>query len=52
MDLPYRYAFKLGIDSFPGGNEEIIRLKNELGPMDKEEKWVAIVFALTAFFAG
>jgi len=44
-----RYAFKLGIEAFPGGNDEIIRLKNELGPMGKEEKWVAAVFALTAF---
>ncbi len=44
-----RYAFKLGIDSFPGGNEEIVRLKNELGSIGKEEKWVAVVFALTAF---
>ena len=44
-----RYAFKLEIEAFPGGNDEIIRLKNELGPMGKEEKWVAAVFALTAF---
>lgn len=44
-----RYAFKLEIEAFPGGNDEIIRLKNELEPMGKEEKWVAIVFALTAF---
>ena len=44
-----RYAFKLGIEAFPGGNDEIIRFKNELGPMGKEEKWVAAVFALTAF---
>ena len=32
-----RYAFKLGIDSFPGGNEEIVRLKNELGSRQRRK---------------
>ncbi len=43
-----RVAFNLRITEFPGGREEIIRLKSELGPMKKGEITVAAVFALTA----
>lgn len=43
-----RFAFKLEINEVPGGAEEIKRLKENLGPMSYEEKWVAIVFAVTA----
>jgi sodium-dependent dicarboxylate transporter 2/3/5 len=45
--VSYAYNFK-GIQ-FPGGKEEISRLKKELGPITKEEKYVLIVFSLTAF---
>jgi sodium-dependent dicarboxylate transporter 2/3/5 len=43
-----KVAFKLSIQEFPGGAEEIRRLKAELGPMKEGEKVVAVVFALTA----
>jgi sodium-dependent dicarboxylate transporter 2/3/5 len=43
-----RVAFKLRIQEFPGGREEILRLKSELGPMKKGEVIVAIIFGLTA----
>jgi len=45
-----RVAFKFQMNEFPGGLEEINRLKSELGPMKYEEKVVAVVFAFTAFF--
>lgn len=44
-----KYAFNFKGASFPGGKEEINRLKNELGPISKEEKYVLIVFVLTTF---
>ena len=44
-----KYAFNFNGESFPGGKEEINRLKNELGPITREEKYVLIVFALTTF---
>lgn len=43
-----KMAFKLRVKEFPGGKEEILRLKKELGPMKQGEKTVAIIFALTA----
>ena len=44
-----RYAFQLKMKVFPGGIMEIKRLKDALGPIGYEEKWVALVFGLTAF---
>jgi sodium-dependent dicarboxylate transporter 2/3/5 len=44
-----KYAFKFRGANFPGGKEEINRLKKELGPISKEEKYVLAVFSLTAF---
>lgn len=44
-----QYAFNFKGAKFPGGKEEINRLKNELGPITKEEKYVLVVFLLTAF---
>ena len=44
-----RSAFKFTQTEFPGGKKEILRLKNELGPVSYEERWVSIVFALAAF---
>lgn len=44
-----RHAFDLPINEFPGGREKILQLKNNLGKMGKEEKWVAVVFGFTAF---
>ena len=41
-------AFKFELQTFPGGKEEIQRLKNELGLIKYEEKIVLIVFILTA----
>ncbi len=43
-----RVAFKIKMQEFPGGLEEISRLKKELGPMCQEEKIVSIVFASMA----
>ena len=43
-----RLAFKFKQTEFPGGKKEIIRLKNNLGPISYEERWIAIVFALAA----
>lgn len=45
-----KYAFKFDKQEFPGGREEIHRLKNALGKTGKQEKRVLIVFVLTAFF--
>lgn len=42
------HAFKFKEKSFPGGKEEIIRLKKEMGPMSYEEVMVTVVFILTA----
>lgn len=44
-----KYAFKLKTNEFPGGKKEIGRLLKELGKLGKEEKYVLIVFILTAF---
>jgi sodium-dependent dicarboxylate transporter 2/3/5 len=44
-----KYAFKFEGANFPGGKDEINRLKKELGPISKEEKYVLAVFSLTAF---
>lgn len=41
-----RFAFKIKIQSFPGGRNEINRLKKELGKMSHEEKLVAVVFVM------
>lgn len=43
-----KVAFKIKLQEFPGGREEILRLRNNLGPMGKEEKIVSVVFACTA----
>ncbi len=40
------WAFSFKQKSFPGGREEISRLKNELGKISYEQKIVAIVFVL------
>jgi sodium-dependent dicarboxylate transporter 2/3/5 len=44
-----RYAFKFKQIEFPGGLDEIKRLKKELGPISYEERWVAFVFVMAAF---
>ena len=44
-----RRAFKFKQTEFPGGKKEILRLKNDLGPISYEERWVAVVFSLAAF---
>jgi len=44
-----RYAFKFKQTEFPGGLDEIKRLKKELGPISYEERWVAFVFVMAAF---
>jgi sodium-dependent dicarboxylate transporter 2/3/5 len=43
-----RFAFQFKQKAFPGGQEEIDRLKKNLGPMSYEEKMVALVFGLAA----
>ena len=44
-----RLAFKFKQTEFPGGKKEINRLKNKLGPISYEERWVGVVFSLAAF---
>ncbi|MFT7054874.1 MAG: sodium-dependent dicarboxylate transporter 2/3/5, partial [Roseivirga sp.] len=44
-----KYAFKLKKAEFPGGKLEINRLLKELGKLSKEEKYVLVVFIVTAF---
>lgn len=44
------FAFKFKQNEFPGGIEEIDRLKDSLGKIGKQEKRVLAVFILTAFF--
>ena len=39
-----RLAFKFKQTEFPGGKKEINRLKNKLGPISYEERWVGVVF--------
>ena len=41
-------AFKFEQNEFPGGKDEINRLKNNLGKMSVEEKRVGIIFFVTA----
>ena len=43
-----RIAFKIKMQEFPGGKEEILRLRSELGEMTRGEVIVSIVFAITA----
>lgn len=43
-----RFAFKIKMQSFPGGTAEIQRLKDALGPISKNEIRVSIIFGLTA----
>ncbi len=43
------FAFSFKKNEFPGGKEEILKLKQELGPISYEEKMVGVIFALTAF---
>lgn len=43
-----KFAFPLKITEYPGGHKEIKRLKDELGPMSKQEKMVLLVFVSTA----
>lgn len=42
------YAFKLPIQDFSRGKEEILKQKNTLGPISEEEKKVLLVFIITA----
>ncbi|MGJ8593080.1 MAG: SLC13 family permease [Aquaticitalea sp.] len=44
------YAFKFKQKEFPGGKQEIKRLRTALGQVSYEEKAVAVVFGMTAFF--
>ncbi|MCK7591183.1 SLC13 family permease [Subsaxibacter sp. CAU 1640] len=44
------YAFSFKQKEFPGGKQEIMRLKCALGKVSYEEKMVALVFGTTAFF--
>lgn len=44
-----RYAFTFKQLEFPGGREEIQRLKKGLGKISYEEKIIALVFGATAF---
>ncbi|NVK83231.1 MAG: DASS family sodium-coupled anion symporter [Cytophagia bacterium] len=44
-----KYAFKLKTHEFPGGRKEISLLLKELGKLGREEKYVLIVFVITAF---
>lgn len=43
-----RSAFKFKQTEFPGGEKEILRLKNNLGPISYEERWIGVVFSLAA----
>jgi len=44
-----KFAFNIKMQEFPGGAEEISRLKEDLGPMSSGEKIVSLVFFCTAF---
>ncbi|MEZ4802804.1 MAG: SLC13 family permease [Gelidibacter sp.] len=44
------YAFSFTQKEFPGGKEEIKRLRTALGRISYEEKLVSLVFGTTAFF--
>ena len=43
-----RIAFTFERGAFPGGREEVQRLLRQLGPMQREERAVAVVFVTTA----
>ncbi|WP_461532819.1 SLC13 family permease [Sinomicrobium sp.] len=43
-----RYAFDFRGISFPGGREEVLRMKRELGKISYEEKAVLVVFSITS----
>lgn len=43
-----RVAFKIDMQEFPGGAQEIRRLRASLGPMSTEEKIVSAIFFCTA----
>ena len=43
------FAFSFKKNEFPGGKEEILKLKQDLGPISYEEKMVGLIFTLTAF---
>lgn len=45
-----RFAFRMSISGLPGGQAMIRKERQSLGPMSPEEKAVACVFALSAFF--
>lgn len=45
-----KIAFKSKNEKFPGGQQEIAKLLEELGPIGKEEKIILSVFIMTAFF--
>lgn len=44
-----KFAFNFKQKEFPGGKQEINRLLTALGPMKREEKYVTVIFVLTAF---
>jgi len=44
-----RIGFTFKSKEFPGGRQEILRLKKELGPISFEERQISIVFTLAAF---
>ncbi|MEO1450904.1 MAG: DASS family sodium-coupled anion symporter, partial [Bacteroidota bacterium] len=43
-----KVAFRFPKAEFPGGKAEIQRLRHSLGPISSEEKWVLLIFVLTA----
>lgn len=43
-----RFAFNFGQQRFPGGQEEIDRLRTALGPWGREERAVCVIFVVTA----
>lgn len=43
-----RFSFHLGNLSFPGGQKEISAQLQKLGKMKREEKWILLIFTLTA----
>jgi sodium-dependent dicarboxylate transporter 2/3/5 len=45
-----RWSFKIDIPANPAVNQHLIKLRNELGPMTKAEKHVAVLFSLVVLF--
>lgn len=43
-----RFSFNLGNLSFPGGQQEIKNQIQKLGKIKREEKWILLIFTLTA----